>query len=93
MSAVKFLLRAKEGLKLSQRACDEIVSAVTWLMEDRVDSKHGERDNIAAHSLAGYESLHPAFRKCQFCKAIEQDTKEKVSHSIFLWKGGHMVMN
>lgn len=37
LQAAKFLLKAKEGLRLSQTACDELVGAVTRLVETRVD--------------------------------------------------------
>ena len=35
-------------------------------------------NNVAAHSLAGYKSLHVAFRKCRFCLATINDMITKV---------------
>ena len=36
-TSAKFLLKVKEGLKLSQSACDELVSAVDQVVEARVN--------------------------------------------------------
>jgi hypothetical protein len=35
-------------------------------------------DNLAAHLLAGYKSLHRAFRRCRFCMATKDDMTAKV---------------
>lgn len=41
-------------------------------------------DNLAAHSLAGYKSLHSAFRRCRFCMATAEDMRTKVGSDSFI---------
>ena len=37
-------------------------------------------DNLAAWAVAGFKALGSAFRKCQYCMAIDADIQTKVSH-------------
>ena len=35
-------------------------------------------DNLAAWSIGGYKALASAFRKCQYCMAVDEDMQTKV---------------
>ena len=41
-------------------------------------------DNKAAWSIAGFKDLGRAFRRCQFCLAVNEDMQTKVCHSFDL---------
>ena len=35
-------------------------------------------DNLAAWGVAGFKALQRAFRRCQYCMAVEEDMQTKV---------------
>lgn len=42
-------------------------------------------DNLAAWSIGGFKALASAFRKCQYCMAVDEDIQTKVGCStIFI---------
>ena len=45
-------------------------------------------DNLAAWAIGGFKALASAFRKCQYCMAVDEDMQSKVC----MWMCSYLVL-